>query len=125
MKTYTIGNKVFVLKKLVLCQTRALFEEFSKGNLSFETNESLLHKISNFTGKDMPRILACILLEENKNFPKEVEDFENIVSYIDNNISLEQVIQVMQDFLVLNPPEQMSSPSLEKDSVSLKTVGVS
>lgn len=125
MKTYTIGNKVFVLKKLVLCQTRALFEEFSKGNLSFETNESLLHKISNFTGKDMPRILACILLEENKNFPKEVEDFENIVSYIDNNISLEQVIQIMQDFLVLNPPEQMSSPSLEKDSVSLKTVGVS
>lgn len=125
MTKYVIGNKTFILKKLVLCQTRALFEEFSKGNKPFEDNENLLNRISNFTGKDMPRILTCILLEENKSFPKEIEDFENIVSYIDNNITLEQVIQIMQDFLVLNPPEQMSSLSFEKENVNLEKVGMS
>lgn len=123
MNKYDIGSKMFVLKKLVLCQTRALFNEFSKGNMSFETNENLLNRITNFTGKDMPRILACILIEEGKSFPKEEEDFENVVSYLDNNIILEQVVKVMQDFLVLNPPEQTSSPSVEKDNENLKVVG--
>lgn len=116
MQKYVIGQKTFVLKKLVLCQTRALFEEFSKGKITDSADNGLLNKITNFTGADMPRILACILVEEGKIFPKESEDFEYVVSYIDNNISVEQVVQVMQDFLVLNPPEQMSSHSYIRDN---------
>ena len=122
MKKYEIGNKIFLLKKLVLCQTRALFEELAKGKLTQEeTDETLFNKLNNFAGKEMPRILSCVLIEEGKIFPKNPEDFEDIVSFIDNNIDINQVVEVMRDFLALSLPVQISTMS-EKDNE--RVVGV-
>ena len=120
---YAIGNKVFCLKKLVLVQTRHLIRELiSLGVAKVESEESM-KKILDVTGDGMPRILGCILIEEGKIFPRTCEEFEEVVSFIDNNVDVDVVMEIMKDFLALSQPVKTSSSSEEKDKAASLDLG--
>lgn len=110
MKTFKIGDRVFIVKKLVMVQTRALLKELSKLGIQPDSGDVILKKITNFTGNEMPRILACVLSEENKLFPKSEDEFEDLVLFLDNNLEMEQATEIMQSFLELSQ-SGMKSPS--------------
>lgn len=114
---YEIGNKVFCLKKLVLVQTRHLMKELSSLGVARIEGEELMKKILDITGDGMPRILSCILIEEGKIFPRTDEEFEEVVSFIDNNVDVDVVMEIMKDFLVLSQPVKTSLSFEEKDKV--------
>lgn len=122
MKKYVIGDKVFYHKKLVLIQTRCLMKELVKLGISSENSgeaqkAEVLKKILDVSGDGMPRILGCLLVEEGKLFPKNEQEFSEHVQFIDNNIDIDLVTEILQDFLVQS---QMPKTNSSSDEISKK-----
>lgn len=93
---YTISEKVFIQKPLVLGQLAALSGIIDGLSLAGGSSTSLISAL----GDKLPKALACVLVPEGVK-PKEVnlEELEDIFYYCDTMTA----IQVIEDFFVCNP----------------------
>lgn len=107
-KKYVIGEKTFVQKKMVLAQLRRFFQELK----SVQGNEK---DMLDYTSDKFPRLLASILIEEGKGFPKTDEDFADIAKFLDENLEIEMIGDIMNDFLSSKPMGQKMILNLSEE----------
>ena len=95
---YEIGGKNFIQKRLVWGQAKQLIKEIEGVELP-----------SNFTPKDVlkvlesriPALIAIVLIPEGETARKK--DNAAMIEFFEWEMSLEQTIQVIEDFFVCNP----------------------
>lgn len=98
LKNYKIGNKVYYLKPLVLGQIRQLIKLLS--GVSIDLNAGIGALIQAL-GELLPAALAIVLTPEGIK-PKD-KDLEAIAQELEDDITLDLIVEVINDFFVLNP----------------------
>lgn len=92
-KKYKIGEIEFVQKPISLGKMRALMEIFKGIQVPKELNSvSLICSI----GCKLHEMFAIVL-------QSSVKGQENLSKFLDDNMSYEQIMEVIEDFLVINP----------------------
>ena len=95
---YEIGDKILIQRPLVLGQLRQLLAVLDGITLPADLNtRSLVEAL----GDQLPRALAVVLTEQGKS-PKD-KDIDTLAEEIDYGMSLEQIVQAVEDFFVCNP----------------------
>lgn len=95
---YTIGNKIFVQRQLVLGQWRELSNALKNVVISGELTPS---KLVRALGDNLFIVLAIVMTEEGKSL--RGKDLPVLAEEIEYGITPETAIEVIADFFDLNP----------------------
>jgi len=96
-KKYTIDNKVYVQKPLLLGQWRQLIGIIKDIKISTFDTVGLIIAL----GNDIHKAIAVLLTEEGKH-PKD-KDVDALAKELDFAVTSEQIPEIIEDFLDITP----------------------
>ena len=97
---YELGEKKFFQKKIVLGQIEQLLDLLQDIAIPATRDPWILKKA---LGEKIYKALAIVLVEEGKTPRREMEEIDRLSEEIRWNIDPETILQVIEDFFVLNP----------------------
>ncbi|GMU26377.1 MAG: hypothetical protein AMXMBFR16_12820 [Candidatus Uhrbacteria bacterium] len=97
MKTYTIGNKTYVQKPLVLGQVKQLMD-IIRGVVIPEA--VTIPALMDLFGDRLSLALAVVITEEGN--PAKDKDIEAVAMEIEYEIMPEQILEIIEDFFFIN-----------------------
>ena len=96
MKKYIIGGIEFTQDKISLRDLRALITILSQ--VEYPKNLTVFKLIEAF-GNKLPEVFALVLKSEKNTWESQAK----LIEFLDNSTDDEQVVQIIEDFLVLRP----------------------
>jgi hypothetical protein len=100
---YEIGGRIFYQKPLVLGQSKQLISILKKLELPYVLNVSSLILT---LGDKIAGVIAILMVEEGVSLKdKKVDEIQDI---IEENLTIEQTIKVIEDFFDCNPIASIS-----------------
>lgn len=98
MYRYTINEKQYIQKPIVLGQIRQLTE--SLGGLTLDLSQDIMG-IINTLGDRLPVVLAAVLIPEGQSIRDK--DLVALATDLEAGCDLETAIKVIEDFFTCNP----------------------
>ena len=100
MLKYTIGNKAYIQRRLVMGQVDQLLEALEGTSLTGSVNPLDIQKA---LGDKIYLCMAIVLVEEGKSPKRDIDELRALADEIQWSIHPEQEIEVIENFFDCNP----------------------
>ena len=101
-REYKIGERTYVLKKLVLGQLSDLakiYKKYTKELTTEDDNSYMQLIVSMLESGDLTKLLGIVLCEKGKHLKEK--DIDEVTQYMEENLEMDEMMEIIKDFFTM------------------------